>query len=60
MTDDSADADFQSFIRRLRKAVEAHDANTIAAMMIADFAFRRRSSQIRRSNTMATAPGSGG
>jgi hypothetical protein len=37
--DESSDVDFQGFLGRLRKAVAAHDANTIASMMTADFAF---------------------
>jgi hypothetical protein len=38
-TEDNADVDFQSFVSRLRKAVEARDMNTIAAMMTPDFAY---------------------
>ena len=38
-TEVNADVDFQSFITRLRKAVEARDLNTIASMMTTDFAF---------------------
>ncbi len=38
-TEDNADVDFQSFVGRLRKAVQAHDVNTVAAMMTTDFAY---------------------
>src|SRR5438105_13376556 len=33
------DVDFQAFVGRLKKAVAAHDANTLASMMTADFAY---------------------
>ena len=33
------DVDFDSFISRLRKAVAAHDMNTIAQMMTSDFGY---------------------
>ena len=39
VTEDSADVDFQAFIGRLRTAVRSHDVNTVAGMMITDFAF---------------------
>jgi hypothetical protein len=35
----SSDLDFQAFVSRLRKAVKAHDADTIASMMTTDFAY---------------------
>ena len=38
-TEDNADLDFQAFITRLRKAVQARDAETVAGMMTPDFAF---------------------
>lgn len=31
--------DFQAFVGRLRKAVEAHDVNTLAGMMTSNFAY---------------------
>jgi hypothetical protein len=34
---EASDVDFDAFISRLRKAVVAHDMNTIASMMTADF-----------------------
>jgi len=37
--EESADVDFQSFIGRLRKAVKAHDVNTLASMMTPNFAY---------------------
>jgi hypothetical protein len=37
--EENANADFQEFIGRLRKAVKAHDMNTIASMMTPDFAY---------------------
>jgi len=37
--EESSDVDFQAFVSRLRKAVAARDAGTIASMMTADFAF---------------------
>src|SRR3954447_25177477 len=36
---DATDQDFEAFLGRLRKAVQAHDAHTIASMMTPDFAF---------------------
>ena len=33
------DVDFQAFVGRLKKAVAAHDANTLASMMTEDFAY---------------------
>jgi hypothetical protein len=38
--DESDSVDFQAFVGRLRKAVEAHDVNAIAAMMTVDFGYR--------------------
>lgn len=38
-TEDNSDIDFQAFVSRLRKAVQARDANTVASMMTPDFAF---------------------
>ena len=38
-TEENADVDFQGFVNRLRRAVEARDVNTIASMMTPDFAF---------------------
>jgi hypothetical protein len=37
--DESSDVDFQAFVSRLRKAVEARDMSGIAQMMIKDFAY---------------------
>ncbi|HEY1582485.1 MAG TPA: hypothetical protein VGF73_05255 [Chthoniobacterales bacterium] len=37
--EEEADVDFQAFIGRLRKAVKAHDMNTVASMMTPDFAY---------------------
>lgn len=36
---ENSEIDFQAFLGRLRKAVSAHDANTIASMMTEDFAY---------------------
>jgi hypothetical protein len=36
---EATDVDFDAFIGRLRKAVTAHDMNTIAQMMTADFGY---------------------
>jgi hypothetical protein len=36
---ENADVDFQAFLGRLRKAVKAHDASALAAMMTPDFAY---------------------
>ena len=36
---ESTDVDFDGFVSRLRKAVQAHDMNTIAQMMTADFGY---------------------
>ena len=38
-SEENADVDFQAFVGRLRKAVKAHDVNTIAAMMTPGFAY---------------------
>ncbi|MDQ6860250.1 MAG: hypothetical protein M3032_03730 [Verrucomicrobiota bacterium] len=35
----SDDQDFNAFVGRLRKAVHAHDVQTVASMMTADFAY---------------------
>jgi hypothetical protein len=40
MRDQSSDVDFQAFLGRLRKAVKAHDVNTVASMMTEDFGYR--------------------
>jgi hypothetical protein len=37
--EENADIDFQAFIGRLRKAVKAHDVDTVASMMTPDFAY---------------------
>lgn len=37
--EESNDVDFQAFVSRLRKAVQARDMQTIAQMMIPDFAY---------------------
>jgi hypothetical protein len=39
LREESSDVDFQSFVGRLRKAVAAHDMNTLAGMMTADFGY---------------------
>src|SRR2546421_4762364 len=36
---ESTDVDFDAFVSRLRKAVSAHDVNTIASMMTSDFGY---------------------
>ena len=36
---ESPDVDFQAFVGRLRKAVQARDMNALASMMTADFAY---------------------
>jgi hypothetical protein len=38
--DQSSQVDFQAFVGRLRKAVKAHDVNTLAPMMTEDFGYR--------------------
>ena len=38
--DQNGDLAFQSFLSRLRQAVHAHDAETLAAMMTKDFGYR--------------------
>jgi len=37
--EEEADVDFQAFIGRLRRAVKAHDLNTVASMMSPDFGY---------------------
>src|SRR6267143_3949100 len=39
LRDENADVDFQAFVGRLKKAVTAHDVNTLASMMTEDFAY---------------------
>ncbi len=36
---ENTDVDFQAFVGRLKKAVSAHDVNTIAGMMTEDFGY---------------------
>ena len=40
LADDENAVDFQAFLGRLRKAVQAHDVNAVAAMMTEDFGYR--------------------
>lgn len=37
--EENTDVDFDAFVSRLRKAVSAHDVNTIASMMTPDFGY---------------------
>lgn len=39
LREESSDVDLQAFVGRLRKAVAAHDANTLAGMMTPDFGY---------------------
>jgi hypothetical protein len=39
LREESSDVDFQAFISRLRKAVSAHDMQTVATMMTPDFGY---------------------
>jgi hypothetical protein len=39
LREESSDTDFQAFVSRLRKAVEAHDMNTLATMMTPEFGY---------------------
>ena len=39
LREESSDVDFQAFVGRLRKAVAAHDVNTLAGMMTPDFGY---------------------
>jgi hypothetical protein len=39
LREESSDVDFQAFVSRLRKAVAAHDMNTLAGMMTRDFGY---------------------
>ncbi len=39
LREDNTDVDFQAFVGRLRKTVEAHDMNTLATMMTPDFGY---------------------
>jgi hypothetical protein len=39
LREENNDVDFQAFVSRLKKAVSAHDVNTIAAMMTPDFGY---------------------
>ncbi len=43
MEDASDDPNFQAFIGRLRKAVDAHDVETVASMMTDEFRLPARS-----------------
>jgi hypothetical protein len=40
LRDENSDVDFQGFVGRLRKAVAAHDMNTIASMMTPNFGYQ--------------------
>lgn len=40
MADQNSDLAFQSFLSRLRQAVQRHDADTLASMMTQDFGYR--------------------
>ena len=40
LREENAGADFQAFVGRLRKAVKAHDVNTLTSMMTEDFGYR--------------------
>jgi hypothetical protein len=40
LREESSDVDFQAFISRLRKAVSAHDMQTIASMMTPNFGYK--------------------
>lgn len=39
LREENNDVDFQAFVGRLKKAVAAHDVNTLASMMTEDFAY---------------------
>jgi len=39
LREDNDDVDFQAFVGRLKKAVAAHDVNTLASMMVEDFLY---------------------
>ena len=39
LREENPDVDFQAFLSRLRKAVAAHDAPTVASMMVEDFLY---------------------
>jgi hypothetical protein len=39
LREESSDVDFQAFVSRLRKAVAAHDMNTLAGMMTPNFGY---------------------
>jgi len=39
LREERSDVDFQAFVGRLRKAVAAHDVNTLAEMMTPDFGY---------------------
>ena len=39
LREENSDVDFQAFVGRLKKAVAAHDATTLASMMTEDFAY---------------------
>jgi uncharacterized protein YceK len=39
LREESSDTDFQAFVGRLRKAVAAHDMNTLATMMTPEFGY---------------------
>ena len=39
LREENNDVDFQAFVSRLKKAISAHDVNTIAGMMTEDFGY---------------------
>lgn len=39
LREENTDVDFQAFVGRLKKAISAHDVNTLASMMTEDFGY---------------------
>ena len=39
LREENSDVDFQAFLGRLKKAIQAHDVNTLASMMTEDFGY---------------------
>jgi hypothetical protein len=45
LREENNDVDFQAFVGRLKTAVAAHDANTLAGMMTEDFGYPEKSGE---------------
>src|SRR6266436_1819440 len=56
LREESSDVDFQAFVGRLRKAVAAHDVNTLAEMMTPDFGYSLNPEKFGKKGGFMVAP----